>query len=305
MERKDLDHLPNDLVTHVSAGCGDRGVEWLARLPDLIRHLEERWSIRIIEPFPGIEFNFVASAERSNGESVVVKIHPPWDPVEIFDEAEYLKIRDGDGCVRLLDVDESSKAILLERLFPGRTLTEVFSSKKAEAVRPAIEVLCRILRPAGDAPASAPTLDEWFAKFGRYVKTDFPARYAEKALAIYRELSVQRDRVFYIHGDFHPGNIVNSDRGPFLAIDPKGIVGHLGYEISVFLNNFHWWQETEPGVVGRLDVAVRQFSETFDIPGQEIRQWAFAGMVIGSWWTYADMPSLYDGGVVKADIWGV
>jgi streptomycin 6-kinase len=63
-----------------------------------------------------------------------------------------------------------------------------------------------------------------------------------------------------LHGDYHPGNVVNATRESYLAIDPKGIVGHIGYDIAVFLNNFHWWQEQRPDIRERIAPAVEQFS---------------------------------------------
>jgi hypothetical protein len=36
------------------------------------------------------------------------------------------------------------------------------------------------------------------------------------------------------------------EREPFLAIDPKGIVGDIGFEISVFLNNPRGWLLSNP-----------------------------------------------------------
>ncbi|HTH50526.1 MAG TPA: aminoglycoside phosphotransferase family protein [Pyrinomonadaceae bacterium] len=298
-------HLPHELVSHVTEGCGDRGVAWLHELPSTIARLGSLWSIRIDAPFPGIEYNFVAPATRDNGENVVIKIHPPWDPIEIFDEAAYLMVRAGDGCVRLLEVDATSRSIMIERLYPGRTLTEMFASDKPAAIGPAIEALQRLLMPVSSAPATAPSVDEWFRNFERYGDTDFPHDYAEKAFAIYRELSRQQERVGYLHGDFHPANVVDSVRGPYLMIDPKGIIGHLGYEIACFLNNYHWWHEDERNVRPILAKAVAQFSAAFNIPEVELRQWAYAQMVIGAWWNYADMPALYDGNVVNADIWDV
>jgi streptomycin 6-kinase len=85
----------------------------------------------------------------------------------------------------------------------------------------------------------------------------------------------QRDRILYLHGDFHPANIVNATRAPYLAIDAKGIVGHIGYDIACFLNNFHWWQDEKPDVDERLENAVSQFADSFDIDPFELRQWAF------------------------------
>ena len=159
--------------------------------------------------------------------------------------------------------------------------------------------------PANLAHKNAPTVDGYWQTFERYRETDFPRDYAAKAFAIYHELNPQPGRTFYIHGDYHPGNVVNADGGPYLAIDPKGIVGHLGYEIACFLNNFHWWQEDDADVKAKLAYAVQQFSAAFDIPEIELRQWAYAQMVIGAWWNYVDKSELYDGSVVKADIWDV
>ena len=51
--------------------------------------------------------------------------------------------------------------------------------------------------------------------------------------------------------------------------------------------------------------SVREFSSAFEIDPFELRQWAFAQMVLGAWWTFDESPTLYDDQVAKADIWGV
>ena len=128
---------------------------------------------------------------------------------------------------------------------------------------------------------------------------------AAKASDIYYRLSKQPVRTYYIHGDFHPGNIITSDRSKFLAIDPKRIVGHIGYDVAVFLNNLHWWRRSDGDVNDILQRALRQFSEALLMTEAEVRQWAFACMVIGAWWNFEDMPEHYDGGLAISDIWGV
>ena len=129
--------------------------------------------------------------------------------------------------------------------------------------------------------------------------------YAEKALAIYETLRNQPEFVGYLHGDFHPDNIVSATREDFLLIDPKGMIGHLGYEIAVFLNNFHWWQDEAPDIRPRLASAIQTFSDAFGISPSELREWAYAQMVLSAWWTFDEMPDLYDNEVAKADIWDV
>ena len=296
--------LPKERVTHVTAICGKRGEEWLDSLPSTIGELEKRWSLKVREPFEAGEFNFVAPASRGS-ELTVLKISPPYKTIEIFGEAEYLRIRNGNGAVKLLDEDRSRKAILIEHALPGKNLTEIFAHDKAASVETAILVLRNVILPPPTDARRITTLDSWFDGLWKYQSTRFPADYAEKALAIYKKLSADRNRTFYLHGDFHPGNVVSATRAPFLAIDPKGILGHIGYEIAVFLNNLHWWQETEPDVRDLLATAVTQFSEAFDVDPTELRQWAYAQMVLGAWWSFEDMPEYYDESVAKADIWDV
>jgi streptomycin 6-kinase len=297
--------LPHDLANHVLAGCGEKGKEWLEKLPSTLAALEGLWSLKVLPPFPGIEFNFVAPAVLENGEQAVVKVAPPWEPVEIFREAAYLRCRNGNGAIRLIAEDRASRGILLERSIPGKSLTECFKNSEPDSVVHAIEVLRMILRPAADAGEDIILLDDWVDGLRRYGSTGFPASYAEKALHTYESLSKQPNRTFYIHGDFHPGNLVSTDRADFLAIDPKGVIGHIGYEIAVFLNNFHWWQEEKRDIRPILEVAVRQFSEAFEVDSFELRQWAYVQMVLSAWWMFDEMPDVYNNEVAKADIWDV
>ncbi|HEX6125369.1 MAG TPA: aminoglycoside phosphotransferase family protein [Pyrinomonadaceae bacterium] len=297
--------LPAELVKHVTAMAGDVGTMWLDGLPRTISQLESEWLITLGNVFPAGEFNFVAAAVSIDGEPLVVKIAPPFDTNEIRGEAEYLRIRNGRGAVRLLAENVEQRAILIERAFPGENLSEHFAGRESDSIAPAIGVLHAVLGTAPPASDQVITLDDWFNGLHRYEESGFAPDYAAKALRIYDRLSAQPRRTYYLHADFHPGNIVTASRAPYLAIDPKGIVGHIGYEIAVFLNNFHWWQETKTDVQTRLKTAVEQFSDAFDISPHELREWAYAQMVLGAWWSFDEMPQYYDNAVAKADIWNV
>ncbi|MEO6654448.1 MAG: aminoglycoside phosphotransferase family protein [Pyrinomonadaceae bacterium] len=297
--------IPTELVKHVTALCGRPGEDWLAQLPATLNRLEQIWNLSIHEAFPAIEFNYVAPAVREDGDAVVVKIAPPYLSTEIFCEAKFLKTRNGKGCIRLLGVEAASHAIMIERAVPGENLSGHFADREPESVAPAIAVLREILIPPPTDMIDVISLDDWFDGMTRHPGTDFPASYARKALEIYETLSKQPGRTFYLHGDFHPGNVVTATREPFMAIDPKGIVGHIGYEVAVFLNNLHWWQDERPDVKQRLERSIEEFSSAFEIDPFELRQWAFAQLVLGAWWTYDESPTLYDDQVAKADIWGV
>jgi streptomycin 6-kinase len=295
--------LSQDLVTHIAAICGSRGEAWFDELPEIVRKLESEWNLTVRDSFPGIEYNFVAPATMSDGREVVVKIAPPFERIEIYGEAKYLRTLDGDGAVRLVAENREMRAIVIERAIPGESLFEKFAERPIECVGPAIDVLKTILRPPPDDMTDVDTLDNWFDNFRRYTETDFPPDRAAKALAIYERLSTQPGHNCYLHGDYHLGNVVTAERAEFLAIDPKGIAGHVGYDIAVFLINLHRWQEKNDDVARLIANAIAQFAKAFDMTEKEIREWTFATMVIGAWWNFDDMPELYDATVAMPDIW--
>ena len=296
---------PNELVTHVTAICGDAGVAWLSDLPEIVSRLEIKWDVTTEPAFEKGEYNFVAPA-RSATLDAVLKVSPPYPMIEIFAEARFLRNLDGDGAVRLLDVDCESQAILIERVRPGDSMDIHFAEAPFACVKPAIEVLKAIITPRPESRSDTLILDDWFARFSRFRETEFPRDYGERAIEIYEKLRSDEDRVFYLHGDFHPGNVVSGDYDtPFVAIDPKGVIGHVAYDVSVFLNNMHWWQKEKDGVQENLFRAAKQFGNAFGMDEYKIREAAYAGMVIGAWWNFEDMPDLYNNEVVLADIWEV
>lgn len=295
--------LPSEFVRNTIALCRTRGESWLDALPETIRRLEREWSLTVGKPFPNIGYNFVAPATFHDGSSAVIKIGLPLDNIEIYGEAKYLRTLDGRGAIRLLKEDRKLEAILVERAVPGETLTNIFSKRPHEAIAQAINVLRQTLHAPPLDRADTISLDDWFQGLNRYTEKRFPAEYARFALEIYERLSRQPNRTFYLHGDFHPDNIVSGDRSAFVLIDPKGIVGHIGYEIAVFLNNFHWWQKTLPDIRERLDRVVDDFASAFDLEPAELEQWAFAQMVLSAWWTFDEMPEIYSDEVQNADIW--
>ena len=173
--------------------------------------------------------------------------------------------------------------MLLERAIPGVNLAEGFKRKESSLVSLAIEVLKAIQMDAPGGVDDAIILDDWFANLERARGSEFPSEYVEKALQYYSWLTYEVP-IAYFHGDFHPGNIVTATRSPFLAIDPKGIIGPVGYDIAVFLNNLYWGQGDDvdhDNMKAMLVLAINQFSAAFDISHTDLRRWAFSVQVLG------------------------
>lgn len=108
---------------------------WLRRLPDLIADIEDAWSITVGKPYESGTEAFVAEATCDDGAPAVVKLPIPGADRMDCHEITTLRLVDGDGCVRLLRVDEDRGVLLLERL--GRPLNLLGWSQRARE-----EVLC-------------------------------------------------------------------------------------------------------------------------------------------------------------------
>jgi streptomycin 6-kinase len=297
--------LPSKFVRNITSLCGEKGIVWLDGLPGLLGRLEKEWSVQIGQHFPVLSYNFVAPAITSRGDPAVVKVALPLNDAEVFGEIKYLQWSDGKACPRLLEISTECRAILIERAVPGRTLRELFKGREDDALQILCDVLPLTLRRVPQGPSGFILLDDWFAGLNGAAGTAFPSSHAERAARYYRELSGDKDRIYLLHGDLHHENILSAEREPFLAIDPKGIVGHFGYEIAVFLNNHLWWVVEKPGALASLDLAVSLYAKEFGIPERDLRKWAFCQMVLSTWWSFDEMNESFSEGLAFADMWRV
>lgn len=304
MDENFTSNLPKRFVRNTIDLCGADGEQWLNDLPQIITELSKTWSLMVENPFANLSYNFVAPCICENGNAVL-KIALPLNNPEIQNEARFLQTTNGKGAVRLLKAEEICRAILLERAMPGANLKEVFHKNSEKAVEVAIETMRKILR---EAPPNSMflRLDDWFYNFfTKAQNTNFPFQFQKKARAFYEELSSNSKNKFLIHGDLHHENILSATREPFLAIDPKGMVGDIGYEISVFLNNHLWWLVGEPDLREKLNTAVRLFSEAFAIEPNHLRKWAYAQIILSAWWTFDENGKNWERELAFAEFWEV
>ena len=295
-------NLPEKFVRLMTESHGAKGTRWLTELPAIINEIEENWSLKAGKPFENLSYHFVAPCKLTNGGEAVLKIGFPEENSPVFNEAETLKLYDGNGAVRFLRRDEKRFALLLEKLSPGEHLLRVFSQKPEKTVETAIEIL-RKLRRKPPEKHNFVFLKDWFAGFEKAETTSFPKDILKKARSFYDELSKAEN--FLIHGDFHHENILSAERERFLVIDPKGIVGQTGYEISVFLNTHVWWLKNDADLREKLNDSVIKFGEAFEIPPQNLGKWAYAQAVLSAWWTFEENGKNWQTDLALADVWEV
>ena len=231
--------LPERFVCSTLDLFGEQGQAWLDNLPAFLGTLEERWGMRLKMPFE-LSYNYVAPGVRADGSEVVLKT---WlVNKEMLSEMESLRLWDGRGIARLLDYDAEAGAMLLERLRPGTTLAEVADDD--EATRIAAEVMKKLWIPAPEDPRGLLcTADGWVrgmerlrAEFSGGVGP-FPAHLVEAAERLFADLLASAGPMRLLHGDLHHWNILAAQREPWLALDPKGLVGEVAYEPGALLRN--------------------------------------------------------------------
>ncbi|HEX8734631.1 MAG TPA: aminoglycoside phosphotransferase family protein, partial [Pyrinomonadaceae bacterium] len=134
---------------------------------------------------------------------------------------------------------------------------------------------------------------------------NFAPEYVKKARRFFDELTALTETKTLLHGDFHHENILSAERQPFLAIDPKGIVGDISYDLSVFMINHANWLKSEPDLREKLDDAIRAFSEAFGLEPQNLRKWIFAFSVLSAWWTFEESSENWKREIAFTEIWKV
>jgi streptomycin 6-kinase len=270
-------------------------------LPAIIAGCEERWDLLVGTPFPGLSFNYVAPAVRSDGSEAVLKLSLP-ENSELRREAEALGVFDGRGAVRLLELDLERGAMLLERLVPGGALESVRDDGEATAA--AAGVLAELWRPA-PADHTFPLVSDWAWGFERLRRSfgggtgPVPAPLVERAEAIFSELLASQDEPVLLHGDLHHGNVLSARRRPWLAIDPKGVVGELAYDTGALLRNpARLLKEPSPGAV--LAKRIDQLSGELGLESERVRGWGFAQAVLAACWGLEDSGRVWEQGLASA-----
>jgi streptomycin 6-kinase len=299
-----ISKLPRKFTEVILGAFREAGRRWMESLPLMIDEIERNWAVQIKPPFPNLSYHYVAPCVCADKSEAVVKIGFPGEEKYIRNELKMLEFLDGRAVNRLLLFDHQRFAFLLEKLTPGENLKTVFAGNDAEAVRIAIETM-RDFWQKPPENHDFPTLEGWFEGLAAAEKTAFDFEYFSKARRFFAELNASPAAIMLLHGDFHHENILSATRKPFLAIDPKGIVGHKAYDVCAFLLNHFNWLKNDPDWRQKLTAAIEQFSEALEIESRDLRRWAFAHSVLSAWWTFEENCENWKNELEITKIWEV
>jgi streptomycin 6-kinase len=298
--------LPEEFKSTIRNIHKEDGEKFLAVLPSLIEEVSQRWGLSDVQPVPNLSFNFVAFAKRpsttprnargSAQDEVVLKMAVP-NP-ELISEMSALKLFNGEGACQLLEHDEERGLLLLERLKPGKMLSELEDDDERTNI--AADVILNM-----ESASSLANVEQQAVPLQRFIKLSdwfnglkkirphfnggtgpFPKEILERVESFLPELFAEKD-VKLMHGDFHHFNILSSERG-WLIIDPKGVIGPAGYEVGPFMIN-PWdsisdWNSFKVQAERRVSI----LTERLGWERQKIIRWSLAHAILSAWWSIED-----------------
>jgi streptomycin 6-kinase len=193
----------------------------------------------------------------------------------------------GRGVVQVYDYAEG--AALFERLDPGEPLVALTLNGRDDEATDILAMLLGRMAPL-DPPEWCPTVERWGEGFGRYLASGderVSSELVEPAQRIYAELCMTQRVPALLHGDLHHYNVLSDRARGWCAVDPKGVVGELEYEVGAALRN----PFDRPDLFAPLAVVERrleQFGLVLGIDVGRARGWCFAQAVLSAIWSIED-----------------
>ncbi len=253
----------------------------------LLERVEERireWGV-LVQDTLETQSSFIAFGTRA-GQPVVLKVVR--QPGDEWRCGEVLDAFDGSAMARVYEYVDG--AVLLERLVPGTPLaTLVFDGRDEEATEVIAEVIQRMSHPRESLKGFA-TVEDWGKGFQRYLATgdaQIPRALSEEGQHLYSKLCASQRDIRLLHGDLQHYNILFDRERGWVAIDPKGVVGEIEYELGASLRNPYETPELFASTVA-VEERLKLYESKLKVDFQRVLEWGFAQAVLSAIWTVED-----------------
>jgi len=133
-------------------------------------------------------------------------------------------------------------------------------------------------------------VSDWGRGFAWYTEagdTRIPAALVRRARDLYAELCATQGPTRLLHGDLQHYNVLRDDERGWLAIDPKGVVGEVEYEVGALLRN----PGELPDVLANpatIERRVSTLSSRLGLDADRVLRWGFAQAVLSAIWLVED-----------------
>jgi streptomycin 6-kinase len=227
------------------------------------------------------------SAERwvETRSSILILGRRGGDPVvlKVGKDVEILDLFDGKGTARVYEHAEG--AVLLELVAPATPLASLTCAGHDERASEVLAGVIAEMSPRAPA-ATVPTVPDWGKSLAQ-PSGAIPDALLSEARRVYFELAHSQSHVRLLHGDLHHHNVLFDSRRGWLAIDPKGVIGELEYEVGAALRN----PCERPDLftqAATIEKRVACFARVLSLDPARILAWGFAQAVLAAVWEVED-----------------
>ncbi|MFC9691673.1 aminoglycoside phosphotransferase family protein [Kribbella sp. NPDC056951] len=138
---------------------------------------------------------------------------------------------------------------------------------------------------ARELPRLSDRADEWAEELARDA-VEFagalPDAVVARASAVIDELVREQPDVL-VHGDLHHRNILSADREPWLAVDPKGLIGDPAYDAVTFLKA-RTLVLMHGDLLQGMERELAAYCEAAELDRQRVRRWIQLELVRTAYW---------------------
>jgi streptomycin 6-kinase len=275
--------LSRSYVRHLMLTFAE-GERLLGVLPSQLHAAKQRWGLDVGAPLAGGR-KFGAWVTTEAGDPAVLRVGRGVDSATMS-----LRSYDGEGAVRLLDSFDGGDAVLLERVRPGRPLSELVATDDERATEVFADLLEVLWRPV---PAPPPGVDPaqrsgWVVPIGGRMFFDvyaqslsyrglLPPGLVVDAARVMGELLASMSGDLLLHGDLHHGHILSSDRSRtgWLAIDPLPFHGEPAYDLGPLFYSPTPWLAEVADLPALLRRRASQVCARLSLDEERVKAWAF------------------------------
>ncbi|WHT46817.1 aminoglycoside phosphotransferase family protein [Sporosarcina thermotolerans] len=246
--------IPHSFQEKIINCFGVSGETWLHSLEAKTKEIAEKWELTLENPVANLSYNYVINVSDKNNNQYILKMGLPG--FDFQNELRTVQLYDGRGCAKVIQANLDAGAMLLEKLQPGKMLSEI--EDEHVVIQTFCEVWRSIRRPLPNT-GEFPTITNWASAFGKYIGLylandgPIPTEHVKVAETYIEEIMQTSTDIQLLHGDLHHENILYSNERGWLAIDPKGVGGDSHFDLISFMIN-HLFSKPNPKKLLKLRV---------------------------------------------------
>ncbi|RKS10611.1 streptomycin 6-kinase [Nocardiopsis sp. Huas11] len=248
---------------------------WLTEVPSIVEKLAAEWGLTVEGRAPRGRTAVVLLVSRADGSEGVLKLCP--DGGLAVSEARLLRMwAPSQRVPEVWGLDADRGAILMERV-DGETVAATGIVPAMETVGSLIAQLHAVEVPRAELMELRPLtsrvqfiFDQWSRERAEGPAAEIvPASVMHQGLCRARDLAHGEVDVVPVHGDLHPGNVIDGGPRGLVALDPRACLG----DGAVDAVDWTVWQASSlREVERRVDV----LSRVMDVDGDRLMEWSRA-----------------------------